>query len=92
MDTIGTFAWDYKENGVGTSTSNHESQGSNDWSDSQLMMMLNPTDYLKSGYTIDNNIVKDSKGQAIYQNMGSYYNGTLGCRPVMIQQEMQSKV
>ena len=45
------------------------------------MMMLNPTDYLKSGYTIDNNIVKDSKGQAIYQNMGSYYNGTSGCKP-----------
>ncbi len=87
MDTIGTFAWDYKENGVGTSTSNHESQGSNDWSDSQLMMMLNPTDYLKSGYTIDNNIVKDSKGQAIYQNMGSYYNGTLGCRPVSITKD-----
>jgi len=48
------------------------------------MMMLNPTDYLKSGYTIDNNIVKDSKGQAIYQNMGSYYNGTSGCKPSAI--------
>ena len=48
------------------------------------MMMLNPTDYLKSGYTIDNNIVKDSKGQAIYQNMGSYYNGTSGCKPAAI--------
>ena len=72
------FSWDYKKNGVGTSTSDY---GSNDWTDSQLMMMLNPTDYLKSGYTIDNNIVKDSKGQAIYQNMGSYYNGTSGCKP-----------
>ena len=70
--------WDYKKNGVGTSTTDN---GSNDWTDSQLMMMLNPTDYLKSGYTIDNNIVKDSKGQAIYQNMGSYYNGTSGCEP-----------
>ena len=73
--------WDYKKNGVGTSTSNY---GSNDWTDSQLMMMLNPTDYLKSGYTIDNNIVKDSNGQAIYQNMGSYYNGTSGCKPAEI--------
>ena len=72
---------DYKKKGVGTSTSNY---GSNDWTDSQLMMMLNPTDYLKSGYTIDNNIVKDSKGQAIYQNMGSYYNGTSGCQPAEI--------
>ena len=75
------ISWDYKKNGVGTSISNY---GSNDWTDSQLMMMLNPTDYLKSGYTIDNNIVKDSKGQAIYQNMGSYYNGTSGCQPAAV--------
>ena len=75
------FSWDYKKNGVGTSTTD---LGSNDWTDSQLMMMLNPKDYLKSGYTIDNNIVKDSKGQAIYQNMGSYYNGTSGCKPAAI--------
>ena len=80
-DTIGFFAWDYKGTGVGTSTTDN---GSNDWTDSQLMMMLNPTDYLKSGYTIDNNIVKDSKGHAIYQNMGSYYNGVSGCKPVSI--------
>ena len=76
-----SFNWDYKKNSVGTSTSDY---GSNDWTDSQLMMMLNPTDYLKSGYTIDNNIVKDSKGQAIYQNMGSYYNGTSGCKPAAV--------
>ena len=76
-----SFYWDYKKNGVGTSTSN---LGSNDWTDSQLMMMLNPTDYLKSGYTIDNNIVKDNKGQTIYQNMGSYYNGTSGCQPAAV--------
>ena len=75
------ISWDYKKNGVGTSTNDN---GSNDWTDSQLMMMLNPTDYLKSGYTIDNNIVKDSNGQAIYQNMGSYYNGTSGCKPAAI--------
>ena len=80
-DSLGYISWDYKKNGVGTSTNDY---GSNDWTDSQLMMMLNPTDYLKSGYTIDNNIVKDSKGQAIYQNMGSYYNGTSGCKPAAI--------
>ena len=80
-DSLGNISWDYKKNGVGTSTTDY---GSNDWTDSQLMMMLNPTDYLKSGYTIDNNIVKDSNGQAIYQNMGSYYNGTSGCQPAEI--------
>ena len=80
-DSLGNIIWDYKKNGVGTSTLDY---GSNDWTDSQLMMMLNPTDYLKSGYTIDNNIVKDSNGQAIYKNMGSYYNGTSGCKPAAI--------
>ena len=75
------FRWDYKQKGVGTSTLD---LGSNDWTDSQLMMMLNPTDYLKSGYTIENNVVKDSNGQAIYQNMGSYYNGTSGCEPAKV--------
>ena len=73
--------WDYKQTGVGTSITNY---GSNDWTDSQLMMMLNPKDYLKSGYTIENNVVKDSYGQEIYQNMGSYYNGTSGCQPASI--------
>ena len=73
--------WDYKQTGVGTSTTTY---GSNDWTDSQLMMMLNPTDYLKSGYTIENGIVKDSNGQEIYQNMGSYYNRTTGCQPASI--------
>ena len=82
-DSLGYMSWDWKKNGVGTSTSDSYS-GSNDWTDSQLMMMLNPTDYLKSGYTIENNIVKDSKGQAIYQDMGSYYNGTFGCKPAAI--------
>ena len=76
-----TIMWDFKRTGGKFSML---SEGSNDWADSQLMMMLNPTDYLKSGYTIDNNIVKDSNGQAIYQNMGSYYNGTSGCKPAAV--------
>ena len=80
-DSIGNLFFDYKKNGVGTSTNDY---GSNDWTDSQLMMLLNPKDYLKSGYTIENNIVKDSNGQAIYQNIGSYYNGISGCKPAAI--------
>ena len=76
-----TLMFDNKQKGVGTSVFSY---GSGDWTDSQLMMMLNPTDYLKLGYTIDNNIVKDSNGQAIYQNMGSYYNGTSGCKPAAV--------
>ena len=79
-DSLGDFSWDYKQTGVGTSK---QSWGSSYWGDSQLMMMLNPTDYLKYG-TIENNIVKDSNGQAMYKNVGSYYNGTYGCEPASI--------
>ena len=77
-DPLGEYAWDYKQSGTGTSTNEY---GSNDWSDSQLMMMLNPTSYLKSGYTNSNDIILDTNGQEIYSKMGSYYNGTKGCKP-----------
>ena len=65
--------------GVGTSTDS----GSNDWTDSQLMMMLNPTNYLKSGYTNSSDIIS-SGSQQLYSKMGSYYNGTKGCRPAVV--------
>ena len=79
-DSLGSYSWDYKRNGVGTSTENY---GSNDWSDSQLMMMLNPTSYLKSGYTNSSDIIS-SGSQQLYSKMGSYYNGTKGCKPAAI--------
>ncbi len=79
-DILGYSPWDYKKTGVGSSTSDY---GSNDWSDSQLMMMLNPVDYLKSGYTNSNDIISYN-GQQIYSKMGSYYNGTRGCKPAAI--------
>ena len=76
-DSLGDYYWDYKKNGVGTSTKDY---GSNDWSDSQLMMMLNPTSYLKSGYTNSSDIIS-SGSQQLYSKMGSYYNDTKGCIP-----------
>ena len=79
-DFLGKYPWDYKLNGVGTSTTDY---GSNDWSDSQLMMMLNPTSYLKSGYINSNDIIY-SGNQQLYSKMGSYYNGTKGCLPTAI--------
>ena len=79
-DSLGNLSWDYKQRGVGSSDDDH---GSNDWSDSQLMMMLNPVDYLKSGYTNSNDIISYN-GQQIYSKMGSYYNGTKGCKPAKI--------
>ena len=79
-DSLGNYSWDYKKNGVGTSTTDY---GSNDWSDSQLMMMLNPTSYLKSGYTNSSDIIS-SGSQQLYSKMGSYYNGTKGCKPTAV--------
>ena len=77
---LGKYPWDYKLNGVGTSTTTY---GSNDWTDSQLMMMLNSTSYLKSGYTNSNDIIY-SGNQQLYSKMGSYYNGTKGCNPAAV--------
>ena len=79
-DSLGNYYRDYKQSGVGTSTTNY---GSNDWTDSQLMMMLNPTDYLKTGYTNSSDIIS-SGSQQLYSKMGSYYNGTKGCKPASI--------
>ena len=82
-DSLGNLYWDYKKNGVGSSTIDYIDNGSNDWSDSQLMMMLNPVDYLKSGYTNSNDIISYNN-QELYSKMGSYYNGTEGCKPAEI--------
>ena len=79
-DSLGDYSWDLKKKGVGTST---DDDGSNDWTDSQLMMMLNPTNYLKSGYTNSSDIIS-SGSQQLYSKMGSYYNGTNGCEPARI--------
>ena len=77
-DSLGNYSWDYKKSRVGTSTNGN---GSTDWTDSQLMMMLNPTTYLKSGYKISGEKILDNNNNEIYSKMGSYYNGTKGCEP-----------
>ena len=75
QDSLGDMYWDYKKSGVGSSTS---SSGSNDWSDSQLMYMLNSnwlttgSKILKPGNTFDGTYVKDGNGKIIYQK---------GCEP-----------
>ena len=72
-DSLGDLYWDYKRTWIGTSNS---SGGSNDWTDSQLMYMLNSTSYkLKDGYTEDGTYIYDGNGNIIYQ---------LGCRPASI--------
>ena len=76
-DSLGDLSWDVKQNGVGSSIYDW---GSNNWSDSQLMMMLNPVNYLKRGYTNSSDIISYNN-QELYSKMGSYYNGTKGCKP-----------
>ena len=71
-DSLGNMYWDYKNSGVGSSTNT----ASNDWNDSQLMYMLNPTSYkLKDGYSSDGTYIYDGSGNIIYQ---------LGCKPASI--------
>ena len=67
--SIGNLKWDYKQYGVGSSSS----FSSNDWTDSQLMYMLNPTTFtLKKGYTNDGTYIRDANNKIVYQ---------LGCNP-----------
>ena len=84
-EPIGKYAWDNKTNGIGSSLSN---EASNDWTDSRLMMLLNP------GYNLYNtsNPLLDSSGNTIYGYEGSLWwnsksgtcysgssNGTTSC-------------
>ena len=72
-DSLGDMRWDSKRPGVGSSTSDY---GSNDWTDSQLMYMLNPTSYtLKTGYSLIDDKIYDGSSHIIYQ---------LGCQPANI--------
>ncbi len=64
---IGGFSWDNKTNSIGSSL---DPYGSNDWTDSRLMMLLNP------GYEDG---VTGSDGDVIYGYEGSlYWNGRSG--------------
>ena len=92
-DSIGSFSWDNKQSGVGSSYQN--GAGSNDWSDAQLMHMLNPKEFINSGYlangnlshshTLENGYVKDSNGKAYYLNPGSYLSYEEAYEPVRVE-------
>ena len=68
--------WDYKQTGVGSSTIDY---GSNDWSDSQIMLMLNGTNYLKTGYDVNGNKLHQSytiTSNVVKGNGYNFYNAT----------------
>ena len=75
-DSLGEFIWDYKKTGVGSSITTY---GSNDWSDSQLMLMLNGTNYLKTGYDVNNTKLHNSytiTSNVVKGNGYNFYNAT----------------
>ena len=75
-DSLGSFLLDYKQTGVGSSIT---TAGSNDWSDSQLMLMLNGTNYLKTGYDENNTKLHNSytiTSNIVAGNGYNFYNAT----------------
>ena len=78
-DSLGSFLWDYKYNGVGSNNSSYN-YGSNEWSDSQLMFMLNGESALNKGKLYNGNTYTYANTQAsgnyiqASQNSGTYYN------------------
>ena len=64
---IGSYTWDDKKSGIGSS--NDSSYGSNEWSDSRLMMLLNP------GYDTDR---FDTKNNLLNEHNRSYYWNSTG--------------
>ena len=88
LDNNIIFEWDGKQN-IGSATTTY---GSNDWTDSQLMMMLNPVDVIKKDwskqetkqlYLIDETSkeVKDINQKVFYKEIGSYFNRINGFKP-----------
>ena len=68
--SIERYLWDNKKNNIVSSLGDY---GSEDWTDSQLMYMLNSKDFeLKEGYNVDGTYIRDSNNKIIYQ---------LGCIP-----------
>ena len=98
-ESLGEFIWDNKQDEVGSSTSDN---GSNDWSDSQLMMMLNPSDVIlenwqnqesKKNYKINTDGTVTDGIRTIYKKVGSYYNHEKGYIPnkVTITEEFKEE-
>jgi len=72
--SIGTFAYDSKPSGVGSSSSD---KGSNDWSDARLMMLLNPEYETPSNlYAYEGSLYWNSRSGTCYEGVSE---GTKSC-------------
>ena len=72
--SIGSYSYDNKPSGTGTSTSNN---GSNDWADARLMMLLNPGYETKSSlYAYEGSLYWNRKSGTCYAGASE---GTTSC-------------
>ena len=72
--SIGSYAYDNKPSGTGTSTSNN---GSNDWTDARLMMLLNPGyENTSSLYAYEGSLYWNRKSGTCYAGASE---GTTSC-------------
>ena len=72
--SIGSYSYDNKPSGTGTSTSNN---GSNDWADARLMMLLNPGyETTSSLYAYEGSLYWNKKSGTCYAGASS---GTTSC-------------
>ena len=72
--SIGSYSYDNKPSGVGTSTSSY---GSNDWTDARLMMLLNPGyETTSSLYAYEGSLYWNRKSGTCYAGESS---GTTSC-------------
>ena len=72
--SIGSYAYDNKPSGLGTSTSDY---GSNDWTDARLMMLLNPGyETVSSLYAYEGSLYWNRKSGICYAGESS---GTTSC-------------
>ena len=72
-ETLGNYSFDNKADGTGTSTSEY---GSNDWSDSRLMILLNPEEETANIISNNNYIYELTPGLYWNSGSGSCYAGT----------------
>ena len=73
-NSIGSYSWDNKLSGTGTSTSDN---GSNDWTDARLMMLLNPGyEETSDIYSYEGSLYWNSKSGTCYKGSS---NGTKSC-------------
>ncbi|MBQ9071681.1 MAG: hypothetical protein IJY25_00790, partial [Bacilli bacterium] len=74
-ESIGSYSWDNKLSGIGSSTSSY---GSNNWADSRLMMLLNPPEDTELIVSSSSSIYEYTRGLYWNNGSGTCYSGSSG--------------